>query len=89
MLIGNFCAICAAAVMAIYSSYTDSALKDAAQCPFYIYLAMTACFISGFSYVFSIYMQTPVHLFSADPVQGLFGIFMSSYLSHYFLGFQS
>ncbi len=79
MVIGNFCAICAAAVMAIYSFHSDAVLKDATQCPLYIYLAMTSCFLAVFSYAFSIYMGNPVHLFSVDPVQGLFGIFMTSY----------
>jgi len=80
MVIGNFCAICAAAVMAIYSSCVDSFMKDSStNCPLHIYLAISSVFISAFSYATSIYMRNPVHLFSVDATNGLFGIFVTRY----------
>lgn len=74
-MVGNLCAICASAVMAIYSAYSDSILRDCSLCPFYIYLAMMSCIIACVSYGLSIYMGSPVHLFSMDPATGLFGVF--------------
>ena len=80
MLIGNFCAICSSALFAIYSVHSTQMLRDAAQCPTYIYLAMLSCFMMGFSYIFSFCDGTPVQIVSINPVNGLFGLFMTKYV---------
>ncbi|MDR3734939.1 MAG: hypothetical protein P4L10_05300 [Acidobacteriaceae bacterium] len=62
---------------ALQTVYTDTVLSDTVRCPFYICYAMASCFIIGISYLASVYMHTPVSLISVDPVNGLFGIFMT------------
>ncbi len=80
MLVGNFCAIVAAIIIALYSVYSENVLSDAVNCPVHIYYAMMSCFIIGISYLASLWMHNPVNIVSVDPVNGLFGVFMTRYL---------
>ena len=79
MLIGNLCAIGAAALMGIYSSFTESIVTNDVKNFIYVHLAFNSGFMVIVTYLISIFTGNAINLFSFDCNNGLLSIFSDWY----------
>jgi drug/metabolite transporter (DMT)-like permease len=77
-LTGNFLAIGASAVYAIYSSYSTTVLS-VRKCPLSLYLAMMSILMIAFSFILAPVMHALPPTLTTDWKEGLFGIFATSF----------
>jgi len=82
MLLGNFCAIFSSAIMAIYIIHSTPLMREE-HLPYSIYLALVSINTIVISIIVSMFSETPVGLFSSDPVNGVLGMFATKYFLIY------
>lgn len=70
VLLGDFAAILASAVMAIYITYSKDVIKEE-RCPLSITLTMIGCYVICLSFAFAYISGQPINIFSMDKPDGL------------------
>ena len=98
ILTGDFAAILASAIFAIYATYSKSVTNEK-SCPASVYLTLLSVFTIGMSYLLSFILGDQLDLFALDPAHGLLGFLgdwhtfkygflglglMAGYVYHYF-----
>ena len=76
ILTGNFLAIGASAVYAIYNSYS-AVVISVRKCPMSLYLAMMSILTIAFSFIMAPVMHALPPTLTMDEKEGIFGIFQT------------
>ncbi len=78
ILIGNFSAIAASALAAVYGAYSGDLLKEK-KCPLSVYFALLSFYSVILCYILGQVIGEDMELFSASHTVGFFGLFSSPY----------
>ena len=73
-MIGNFSAIFASAISAIYGAYSVDVMKER-KCPLSVYFGLLSLYSIVLSYILGQVIGEDIELFSADHAVGFFGLF--------------
>jgi len=74
MIVGNFCAIFASMVFAIYSMYSVPIVKEN-RFPYFTFMVLTSGLVVVYSWLLSWVFNNPVDMFSYEAENGVFGLF--------------
>lgn len=78
ILIGNFCALAASAVAAIYNAQSGQLIKTR-KIPMSFYFAILSIFMIVVCFLMGRSIGEDIELYSINPLNGVFGMFSSKY----------